>query len=299
MSQFKIALLQYPLTPFKSESQWQSHILKWCKKAVQKKARLIVFPEYGSLELVSLDSNQKSLQAQLLFLQKYHDTFMTTFKNISQKLNCAIVAPSFPLRTKNNKFINRSYIFNSNGICSFQDKNKMTRFEDEVWGVSSPESEVVRVFDLNFVKVGISICFDSEFPTYAAKLAHSGCELLLVPSCTEALAGHHRVHTGSKARALENQFYVAVSPLIKNAKWCPALDKNTGAAALYGPSDRGFPANGEIKKGRLNKPSILVCEINTDKIHDVRSNGAVFNFKKSKDLNNLLKNIQVETISLL
>lgn len=39
----------------------------------------------------------------------------------------------------------------------------MTRFEDEEWKVSSPDQRKLNVFDVDGVKVGISICFDVEF----------------------------------------------------------------------------------------------------------------------------------------
>ena len=43
-------------------------------------------------------------------------------------------------------------------------------------------------------------------------MAEAGAELVLVPSCTERVSGYHRVRTGSRARALENQIADRAEP---------------------------------------------------------------------------------------
>jgi len=50
-------------------------------------------------------------------------------------------------------------------------------------------------------------------------LAEAGAEIVLIPSCTERISGYHRVRTGAKARALENQIATVVSPTVGDALW--------------------------------------------------------------------------------
>ena len=69
---------------------------------------------------------------------------------------------------------------------------------------------------------GIAICYDIEFPLIAHAMARAGAELILAPSCTDTIAGANRVHVGARARALENQVYVAVAPTVGQAPWSPA-----------------------------------------------------------------------------
>jgi predicted amidohydrolase len=296
MAKFNIAIAQYPLTRFKRFENWQAHTASWCQAAANSESKLLVFPEYGSMELVSLLQGHKtlSLSQQLMGLQTLLPDFKETYASLAKKLKVDILAPSFPVLVKN-KFINRAFLFKRNGQTSYQDKIKMTRFEDEIWGIS-PGENVLRIFDLGYAKIAVSICFDSEFPVFASLLAHKGCEVLLAPSCTETLWGHHRVHVGSRARALENQFYVAVSPIVKDAKWCEALDKNVGRAAVYGPSDLGFPADGVVAQGALNKPQWLYSSLDTSLISQVRNLGGVFNFKNSQEMKLLMKKFQVKTV---
>lgn len=60
------------------------------------------------------------------------------------------------------------------------------------------------VFDTDFGRIGMMICWDSSFPEPAAALAHQGAEVILMP-----IAGGYI--TLVKARALENQVYVVSS----------------------------------------------------------------------------------------
>ena len=45
---------------------------------------------------------------------------------------------------------------------------------------------------------------------------------------------------------MENQVYVACAVTAGEAPWSPALDVNTGTAAIYTPIDRGFPSDGVL-----------------------------------------------------
>ena len=48
------------------------------------------------------------------------------------------------------------------------------------------------------------------------------------------------------ARALENRCFVAQAVTAGEAPWSPALDVNTGDAAVHAPMDAGFPADGIV-----------------------------------------------------
>ena len=85
----KIALAQYPITGHADFSAWQKHISFWVGEAVNNKAQVLVFPEYGSMELVSLLSSevQKSLPKQISELQKLRPDFLKTFSELAKKYN--------------------------------------------------------------------------------------------------------------------------------------------------------------------------------------------------------------------
>ncbi len=280
-----IAVSQYSLKKHDSFDAFKRNAEIWVQEAAVRGARLLVFPEYGSIELVSLLSTevQKDLALQLLEIQKFKDDFLKCYIDLAHKFNVYILTPSFPCKL-DATYINRAYLVKPDKSHAFQDKQMMTRFEDEEWKVSSPREKKLQVFDVDGVKVGVSICFDVEFPDFARELALAGVELLLAPSCTETQAGMNRVHVGARARALENQFYVAVSQTVGDVDYSLAIDKNTGMAAVYSTCDRGFPEDGIISIGEVNSAKWVYADIDPDHVARVREQGSVLNFKKIQSI---------------
>jgi predicted amidohydrolase len=163
------------------------------------------------------------------------------------------------------------------GRIAFQDKRAMTRFESERWGISQGADP--NVFDTPWGRIGISICYDIEFPKHARVQVMAGAWLILAPSCTDTLAGFNRVHFSARARALENQCYVAITPTVGEAPWSAALDVNRGRAGVFGPMDRGFPADGILAEGQMDAPGWVFCTLDPSLIEAVRRDGAVLNHR--------------------
>lgn len=273
----KIALAQYPITPCRSFDEWRGHTEAWIDAA--SGAQLAVFPEYGAMELTHLFSEavRNDLQAQMEALQGLHDDFVAVYSELATRSNMTLVAPSLPVWEKA-RFVNRAYVLYANGGIAWQDKWRMTRFEAESWGVSSGDLSAT-VFETDWGRFGVQICYDIEFPEGAKALCGAGAQLIVAPSCTETLRGATRVHVGARARALENQCYVAVAQTVGEALWSPAVDINYGYGALYGPPDTGFPEDGVVALGRPQAPEWLLAEIDLDKVVDVRINGQVLNYR--------------------
>ena len=172
---------------------------------------------------------------------------------------------------------NRCWLVEPDGRVRHQDKLQMTRFENETWHIT--RGEELRVFDTALGRLGICVCYDIEFPLFARRLAEAGVGIVLVPSCTDTTAGWHRVRIGARARALENQFFVVQSPTVGSAPWSAAVDENTGAAAVFTPVDRGFPADGVLAEGALDAPQWVYADLDTAASASVRREGQVFNFR--------------------
>ena len=145
--------------------------------------------------------------------------------------------------------VNAAQLVTPKGSIGVQEKLIMTPFETD-WGISAGKQ--ARVFDTALGMIGINICYDSEFPLLARAMAEAGAELLLVPSCTERVSGYHRVRTGARARALENQIAAIVSPTVGDALWSPAVDRNSGAAGIYVPSEQTVSDTGILAQGEIN-----------------------------------------------
>ncbi len=274
----RVAVAQYPVSFLESWRQYEQKIERWVDEAVEQRAQLLAFPEYHSMELASLfeQAIYRSLDKQLEAMQTLLDGFLSLHQRLAIKRQVTIQAGSFPVEIRSGSYRNRAYLFTPDGRHDFQEKLMMTRFENEQWRIEA--GQAVRVFETPVGKLGIAICYDSEFPFYARQMAEQGALLILAPSCTDSRAGYHRVRIGCQARALENQCYVIQSPLVQDAPWSEAVDVNCGAAAVYTPVDNGFPEDGILAMGEYNQSQWLYADLDVKKMIQVRETGQVFNY---------------------
>ena len=277
-----IATAQYPINFHQTLADWQKYTENWVKSAVEQRAKLLLFPEYGSMELTSLfdDKIRQDLQKQVLEMESLKEVFCETYAKLAKQFDVIIVAPSFPV-LENDKIYNRVFVFSKKGLVGFQDKFFMTRFENEEWRIASAP-KVLSVFEANWGNFGIQICYDVEFPIGSQLLCSNGANLILAPSCTETIRGATRVHVGARARALENQCYVAVSQTIENAEWSPAVDINFGYTAIYASPDKNLPDEGIVSIEKPQKEGWLIQELDFDLLEKIREDGQVFNFKDTQ-----------------
>lgn len=275
----RVALAQYDIGFLKDWTDFAAKIEDWVERAARNQARLLVFPEYFSMELISLFSRQvqADLEGQLEAIQGLYPQFQELFTERARRRGVFILAGSFPVLLKDGGYRNRAWLFGPDGKSDFQDKLQMTRFETEQWRIS-PGSEI-KILETDFGKVGVSVCYDSEFPLIARKQVELGANLILVPSCNDTTAGYWRVRIGCQARALENQCYVLQAPTVGDAPWSAAVDVNVGAAAAYTPVDHGFPENGVLAIGEMNRPQWVYADLDLEGIDRIRRTGQVFNHR--------------------
>ena len=276
MTRFIAAAAQYPIDQLADWQAYATKLSRWVEQAAQGGAALAVFPEYGAMELASLDpATMGDLAASMDTVSALLPQVDALHAELAARHGLHILAASAPCRREDGRYVNRARLFTPQGRVGVQDKLIMTRFEREEWGVSG--GAPLRLFETALGRIGITICYDSEFPLLARALAEAGMELLLVPSCTEAAHGYWRVRIGAQARALENQCYALHSPTVGEARWSPAVEANHGAAALYGPPDGPMPGDGVLALGSLNAEQWVFGEVDTDLVHTLRADGGVLN----------------------
>lgn len=280
----RIATAAYPLDWFDT---WQAFAAKthdWVSQAAESGADLLVFPEYGAMELSTLDGRAAAwdLQDSLRSTHARMPAANALYQELAVQHGVHILGPSAPVFDSQlhpdrpmNRPVNRAHLFAPNGKIGFQDKQIMTLFERDPWGIvpGAPLS----LFDTSLGKIGVLICYDCEFPLLSRALIEAGAEVILVPSCTEALSGYWRVRIGAMARALEGQCVVAMASLVGDADWSQSVETNTGMGGIFGPPDIGFPDTGVLATGVLNTPGWTYADVDLAQIAAVRAHGIVRN----------------------
>ncbi len=242
----KVAVAKYPIDAPRDFAAFADKQAAWLEEASRLGARVAILPEYLSLELAATfgPDIRADLHASLAATQALHADWMGLYATLAQSLRLHVVAGSFLLARGEGRYRNRSYWFTPEGRHGWQDKLQLTGFEKGA-GVLEP-GDSLKVFDADGVRAAVAVCYDSEFPLPVRAQYEAGARLLAVPSCTDTEAGAMRVRVGCLARALENRLFVAQSVTAGEAAWSPALDINTGEAAIFAPMDRGFPADGVL-----------------------------------------------------
>lgn len=272
----RIAAAQYPVETLGSWEDYAAKLTRWVKQGAEGGAGLLVFPEYGAMELASLDpGTMGDLQGSIAFVSDLLPRVDALHADLAARFGVYILAASAPWQAPDGRFRNRARLFAPGGAVGVQDKLIMTRFEREEWGIVGGDD--LAVFETALGRIGVCICYDSEFPLIARAMVEAGAEILLVPSCTDSLHGYHRVRIGAQARALEGQCYAVQAPTVGNADWSPAVDVNRGAAGVYGPPDRGFPDDGVIAMGVLDQPGWVFADLDLEAVRAVRADGGVLN----------------------
>ena len=272
MSYLRIGLMAWRIGRGEGVAAWASRLDRAVAEAAGARARLLLLPEYAPLEAAAGD--QPDLAAELRRGVAQAAEAVAAARAVARRHGVWLVPGTMPF-ADGARIVNRAPLIAPDGRVAFQDKHVMTRFEAEEWGISPGTPPAV--FDTEFGRIGIAICFDAEFPPLVRAQVEAGAWLILVPSCTDTLAGYHRVRIAAAARAMENQCFVAMAPTVGAAPWIGTLDANCGAAGAYGPVDRGFAEDGVVVQGALDAPGWVYADLDPARLEAVRRDGAVRN----------------------
>lgn len=273
----QIATAAYALDWLDSWAQYEDKIAGWVRDAATNGADVLVFPEYGSMELATLDGRAVAgdLEGSIKAVSDRVPDANALHQRLAAEFGVHILAASAPVIDPlvADRPVNRARLVAPSGQIGVQDKQIMTRFERDTWRVAS--GGPLRVFDTALGRIGVLTCYDSEFPLLGRALAQ--VDVILVPSCTEALSGYWRVRIGAMARALECQCVTAMASIVGPAEWSEAVDMNTGMGGIFCPPDKGFPETGVIAEGRLNVAGWTYGRADLAAIAAVRADGRVLN----------------------
>lgn len=273
----KIAVSQYTMELSPNWKAYTSKIEYLVKEAKQQGAELLLLPEYAGIEIAC--QYYPSDNALYQVIQPLIPKYLEFYQQLSSHYQMYIQPGTIMVEVKPGRYANRAYFFSPNGNMGYQDKLKLVEFEKNTKVFIPGETQTL--FQTSFGLIGISVCYDSEFPEIVRQLTYAGALLVLVPSYTTSTAGYHRVFISCRARALENQCYVAMSSMVGPVELSGEKEQAIGHSAIVGPVDNSFPDDGVLIKATA-QDKIIVTELNPEKLVQVRAQGQVHNFEDSK-----------------
>jgi predicted amidohydrolase len=288
----RVATLQYFIRPVQSFEQFRDQVEGLVETAADYNCRLLVFPEYFTAQLLTLGEVKRPICDQIRGLAKQAPRFIDMMSDLARRSKLYIAAGTIPVTGEDDgRVYNQCFFFGPQGDYGAQGKLHMTRFESEDWLVSPHTS--LKIFETDFGKVAVAICYDVEFPEIARAAARQGAHTLIAPSCTDDRQGFLRVRYCAHARAVENHMYVIHSSTVGSLPMIPAAALNYGQAAILTPCDFAFSRDGILAEGVFNQEMMVVGDLNLKAIADARSTATTLPLRDSQNTAERIAKVEV------
>jgi predicted amidohydrolase/GNAT superfamily N-acetyltransferase len=238
-------------------------------------ADFIVFPELFTLQLLSCESNKLSPLEAIEKLSTYTPQIRSALAAMAMRFNINIIGGSHPTTTASGEIRNVAFVCLRNGAVHEQEKIHPTPNESYWWNIKGGNS--IEAIPTDCGPIGVLICYDSEFPELARRLADQGARILFTPFCTDSRQGYLRVRYCCQARAIENQCFVVMSGNVGNLPNVDNMDIQYAQSCILTPCDFPFARDGIAAEATENVESLTISDINLADLSWARAEGTVRN----------------------
>lgn len=272
MESVRIAAVQYFSRPIDSFRDFAGQVESVIQEAARRQCRLVVFPEYYTLQLTGICPVASSMTEEVASVARWEAEHRDLLRGLAKAHDVYIIGGSLPVR-RASKVQACSQVSAPTGEWWAQFKLCMTRREDEEWSMAPGEK--LYIFQAEFGRFAVALCYDVEFPEICRAAARNGVEVLIVPSCTKDKRGFLRVRYCAQARAVEDQLYVVHACVVGQFPFRSGEYRAYGQSSILTPCDIGFPEDGILAEGSVGGEEIVVGDLDLGAIRRCRSEGTV------------------------
>ncbi len=266
--------------------QWQMRLYKDLNELMQQaeyfvdavsgyRSDFALFPEFFNAPLMA-ENNHLSEPEAIRELAKHTTSIVQKFSEFAISYNINIITGSMP-EIKNKLLYNAGYLCRRDGSIERFEKIHVTPDEAKIWGMQGGSE--LKAFDTDCGKIGILICYDAEFPELSRILADEGMDILFVPFLTDTQNGYSRVRNCARARAIENECYVAIAGSVGNLPKVHNMNIQFAQSIVFTPCDFAFPTNGIKAEATPNTEMILIADVDIDLLRELNQFGSVRNLR--------------------
>ena len=273
----RVATIQFQMRAVETIDEFFSNVEYFVDIASDYESDFVMFPEMFTLALLTLDKAKVTPDKALEKLTEHTPEFVKRMREMAMGYNVNIIGGSHPTQTDDGDMQNVGYVFLRDGAVYEQEKIHPTPDEKSTWNIQGGEQ--VKAIQTDCGPIGVMICYDSEFPEIARRLADEGARLMFVPFQTDNRQGHLRVRYCCHARAIENQCYVVTSGNCGNLPHVENLDINYAQSAIITPCDFPFARDGIAAEASENVEQVVVADLDLSQLNWARSRGSVRNLR--------------------
>ena len=270
----RIGCVQWQMREMNSVEELLQQVEYFVDALSDYRSDVALFPEFFNAPLMGLGNQESSIDA-IKHLATYTETIVTEISKMAVSYNINIIAGSVPV-IEEDELYNVSYLCKRDGTVESQYKLHPTPHEKKDWVMEG--GDALTLFDTDFGRIGILICYDVEFPELARILSEKQMQILFVPFWTDTKNGYLRVRRCAQARAIENECYVAIAGSIGNLPKVDNVDIQYGQTAVFSPSDFAFPHDAIMAETTPNTEMTLIVDVDLEKLQTLKNSGSVRNF---------------------
>ena len=242
------------------------------KKAANKGANIILLQELFQTPYFCIQYDEDIFK----FAQNYENNkILNQMAELAKKLK--VVLPISFFEKDNNAYFNSIAVINSDG--NILGKYRKSHIPDGAGYLEkyyfNPGNTGFKVWDTNFGKIGIGICWDQWFPEAARIMALKGAEVLFYPTAIGDEIMSEYDSSGAWQRVMQGHAAANIMPVVASNRIGSESVKGQ-VNGFYGKSficDRSGKIVSEASK---DKEEIILADIDTEDDHLFRRNWGLF-----------------------
>lgn len=276
MEKIKIAAIQMPTVADKMENVRTVKI--YLEKIKDENPDFVILPEMFCCPYQTENFP--------IYAEKEGEPVWQQLSGYAKQYGIYLIGGSMPEKDAEGNVYNTSYIFDREGK-QIGKHRKVHLFDIDVKGGQTfKESDTLTagdsdtVFDTEFGKIGVMLCFDIRFPELSRMMVNDGAKVIFVPAAFNMTTGPAHWELSFRTRALDNQIYMVGC--------APARDVSAGYIS-WGHSIVTDPWGRVI--GMLDEnEGILLAELDMDYEEQVREELPLLKSRR-KDIYQLSQNL--------
>lgn len=204
MAKIKVAAIQMPTVTDKMQNVRIAGI--YLEKIKDEKPDFVILPEMFCCPYQT--------QNFLVYAEEEGGPVWQQLSEYAKQYGIYLIGGSMPEKDAEGKVYNTSYIFDRQGK-QIGKHRKVHLFDIDVTGGQTfKESDTLTagdhdtVFDTEFGRMGVMLCFDIRFPEFARMMVNDGVKAIFVPAAFNMTTGPAHWELSFRTRALDNQIYM-------------------------------------------------------------------------------------------
>jgi len=271
----RIATVQLQARAVDNFEEFVRNIEYFVDVAADYRCDFVVFPEMFTMSLLSFAKKRMSPQEAIDALSDFTPRLREELSRMALEHNINIIGGSHPTRADDGDIQNVAMIALRDGAMHSQEKIHPTPNERYWWKIKGGDS--IDTIQTDCGPIGVLICYDSEFPELARRLADEGARIIFVPFCTDSREAYMRVRYCCQARAIENQCYVVMSGNVGNLPDVDNMDIQYAQSCILTPCDLPFARDGIAAEASENVETLTISDVNLEDLSWARGEGTVRN----------------------